>query len=516
MAVSVKNAVPPFQESIAGKFRSQGKSVLLNFSGRSCDLKLERSRTRRSLTVVRASPKTDETFMSTIRELEGERDEAGAATGEKETGRSLADSWQEMHGRDDWVGLLDPIDPLLRSELIKYGEMAQACYDAFDFDPFSKYCGSSKYHCRKFFEDLGMGEVGYEVTRFLYATSNINLPNFFKKSGRANVWSPNANWMGYVAISSDDTSKRIGRRDIIVAWRGTVTRLEWVADLMDFLVPVSSEGIPCPYPNVKVESGFINLYTDKVEECRFCKYSAREQILTEVRRLVHHYKDEEISITFTGHSLGSALALLSAYDIAETGLNVTEDGRPIPICVFSFSGPRVGNGRFKERIEGLGVKVLRVVNVHDTVPKVPGIFVNETVPMIVRKFAEHLPWSYSHVGVELALDHTNSPFLKDTNDPSCFHNLEVHLHLLDGYHGKGRRFFLSSGRDPALVNKACDFLKDHHLVPPHWRQDENKGMVRNYDGRWIQPERPRLDDHPPDINHHLEQIILKSSKFKLK
>lgn len=78
------------------------------------------------------------------------------------------------------------------------------------------------------------------------------------------------------------------------------------------------------------------------------------------------------------------------------------------------------------------------------------------------------------------------------------------------YHGKGHRFVLASGRDPALVNKASDFLKDHYLVPPHWRQDENKGMVRNTDGRWMQPERSKLDDHPEDILHHLKQLGLSS------
>jgi hypothetical protein len=65
------------------------------------------------------------------------------------------------------------------------------------------------------------------------------------------------------------------------------------------------------------------------------------------------------------------------------------------------------------------------------------------------------------------------------------------------YHGRGERFVLASGRDPALVNKACDFLKDHHAVPPCWRQDENKGMVLGRDGRWVQPDRHgwQLDDH---------------------
>ncbi|XP_072961156.1 phospholipase A1-Igamma1, chloroplastic-like [Typha angustifolia] len=423
----------------------------------------------------------------------------------------LTERWREIQGVLDWAGLLDPMDPLLRAELIRYGEFAQACYDAFDYDPFSRYCGSCKYNRRKFFPSLGMAACGYEVTRYLYATSNITLPNFFTTSRAANkTWSQRANWIGYVAVASDVSAARLGRRDIVVAWRGTITRLEWVADLMDFLRPVADEGIPCPDESVKVESGFADLYTDKDPNCRFCKYSAREQVLTEVRKLVDHYTNagEEVSISVTGHSLGSALAMLSAYDIAETGANVGAGGKRTATTVFSFSGPRVGNGRFKERFEGLGVKALRIVNVHDTVPKVPGIFINERMPESVRRLAEWLPWSYSHVGVELALDHKHSPFLKETSDPSCFHNLEAHLHLLDGYHGKGKRFVLASGRDPALVNKACDFLKDHHQVPPFWRQDENKGMIRAHDGRWMQAERQKMDDHPPDTHHHLRLLGL--------
>ncbi|XP_077248062.1 phospholipase A1-Igamma2, chloroplastic-like [Tasmannia lanceolata] len=458
-----------------------------------------------------AVPKIDESLSSIITELEREKEEQQEEEIEKKPNKKLADCWREIQGQDDWIGLLDPMDPLLRTELIRYGEMAQACYDAFDFDPFSKKCGSSKYNRQEFFESLGFAGCGYEVTRFIYATSNINLPNFSKKSCRTHVWSKDANWIGYVAVSGDAMTARLGRRDIIIAWRGTVTQLEWIADLMDFLIPVIPEGIRSSDPMVKVESGFLNLYTDKGkdENSQFSKYSAREQILTEVRRLVHQYPNEELTISVTGHSLGSALAILSAYDIAETGLNVAPDGHNIPVSVFSFSGPRVGNARFKERVEGLGVKVLRVVNVHDKVPKVPGIFVNEHMPAFVRRLTEGLPWSYSHVGVELELDHKNSPFLKETRDIASFHNLEAHLHLLDGYHGKGQRFVLASGRDPALVNKACDFLKDHHQVPPNWRQDENKGMVRNDEGRWIQPERLRIDDPPPeDIDHHLQQIDL--------
>ncbi|GMH30840.1 hypothetical protein Nepgr_032683 [Nepenthes gracilis] len=419
--------------------------------------------------------------------------------------RQVADCWREIHGQDDWVGLLDPMDPILRSELIRYGEMAQACYDAFDFDPYSKYCGSCKYAKDHFFRGLGMEEHGYTVSRYLLATSNINLPNFFKKSRWPKVWSKNANWIGYVAVSDDETSKRLGRRDITIAWRGTVTRLEWIVDLMDILKPVSADKIPCHDRMAMVETGFVDLYTGKDESCRYGKFSAREQVLHEVKRLTERYPDEELSITMTGHSLGSALATISAFDIAETGLHIRTDGRAVPICVFSFSGPRVGNVRFKERLEWLGVKVLRVVNEHDVVPKSPGFLINEHVPAGLMKLAEGFLWCYSHVGVELALDHKNSPFLKDTNDLVCAHNLEALLHLLDGYHGKGRRFVLAGGRDIALVNKACDFLEDHYQIPPYWRQDENKGMVRCPEGRWTQRERPKIDDHPEDMHHHLRE-----------
>lgn len=424
----------------------------------------------------------------------------------------LPEEWRQIHGESDWAGLLEPMDPLLRSEVIRYGEMAQACYDAFDFDPFSKYCGSCRFTRRSFFSSLEMPHhLGYAVTRYLYATANINLPNFFKHSRWSKMWSKHANWAGYVAVSDDATTKLLGRRDITIAFRGTVTRLEWVADLMDFLKPISSNGIPCPDHTVKVESGFLDLYTDKEETCGYAKYSAREQVLSEVKRLLEIYNKEEVSVTITGHSLGSALAILSAYDIVETGVNVMRDSRGVAVTVMSFSGPRVGNVRFKERLEGLGVKVLRVVNVHDVVPKAPGVVFNEHLPAAVMKVAEGLPWSYWHVGVELALDHKKSPFLNPNADAVSAHNLEALLHLLDGYHGKGERFVLASGRDPALVNKGCDFLKDHYLIPPNWRQDANKGMIRSNDGRWMQPERPKLEDHPEDMHHHLTLLGLASS-----
>ncbi|CAK9164697.1 unnamed protein product [Ilex paraguariensis] len=422
--------------------------------------------------------------------------------------RPLHEIWREIQGYDNWETLLDPMNSHLRQEIIRYGEFAQACYDSFDFDPHSKYCGTCKYQGAHFFEKLDMTNRRYHMSRYLYATSNINLPNFFQKSKMSSVWSQHANWMGYVAVAIDDDEiHRLGRRDIVIAWRGTVTYLEWIQDLKDILHPAHFRDDP----SIKIESGFFDLYTAKELNCKYCSFSAREQVLAEIKRLIERFRGEELSITVTGHSLGAALAILTAYDLAEMKLNVIDNGESItkiPITVFSFSGPRVGNLRFKERCDELGVKVLRAINVHDKVPTVPGIFANEKFQY--QKYIEEVisfPWSYAHLGVELPLDHTQSPFLKPTIDLGCAHNLEALLHLIDGYHGKDRKFCLATNRDIALVNKSCDFLRKEYGVPPYWRQDENKGMVRSGDGRWVLPERPSMEAHPPDTAHHFEQVI---------
>ena len=198
----------------------------------------------------------------------------------------LRDVWEEIHGCNNWEGLLDPMSPILREEIIRYGEFAQACYDSFDFDPHSKYCGTCKYQGAHFFQKLGMADLGYQISRYLYATSNINLPNFFQKSKMSSVWSTHANWMGYIAVTTDEREiRRLGRRDIMIAWRGTVTYLEWIHDLKDILRPAHFRDDP----TIKIESGFYDLYTKKENNCKYCSFSAREQVLAEIKRLVERY-----------------------------------------------------------------------------------------------------------------------------------------------------------------------------------------------------------------------------------
>ncbi|CAN4091198.1 unnamed protein product [Withania somnifera] len=384
--------------------------------------------------------------------------------------------------------MLDPIDPLLRAELIRYGDMAQACYDAFDLDH------SCKFDRSQFFESIGRSKHGYHVESYIYSKYLIH-------SIWPNDWSHKPNWIGYIAVSNDEYSAYLGRRDITIAWRGTVTDAEKIADLMFYQKSIRYYRIPSPDKKIRAEAGFLRMYAKKHENCKLCHHSAREQVLAVVQRVKDQYADEEISITITGHSLGSALAIINAYDIAENGLN----GCNVPICVFSFSGPRVGNTRFKERLEELGVKVLRVVNIHDKVPGVPGVFLNEKAPTIVQKVSEFfLPFCYLHVGEELALDHKTSPFLKDIHNLSYFHNLEVHLHLLDGFQGKMNAFSPLQWRNFSFVNKSTDFLKEHLLVPPKWwNTKEYKKFIENLKGPWmIDYQQSCHENHSSEEDEH--------------
>lgn len=404
--------------------------------------------------------------------------------------------WREIHGSSNWAGLLDPLHPFLRREIIKYGEFTQATYDAFDADRCSRYCGSCLFGRNRFFDQLGLAGSGYEVTRYIYAMSRIELPRWLERSLHAETWSKDSNWMGYVAVSGDEETRRIGRRDIVVAWRGTVMPAEWYENVQRQMKPLHG-GEERRHHNedlAMVESGFHCIYTSKSPSTRYNKTSASEQVMAEILRLVEMYRDkgEVVSLTITGHSLGGALALLNAHEAAAAAIPGLDH-----VSVVSFGAPRVGNADFGRELADLGVKVLRLVNYQDPVPKLPGVFLNEDN---LGKFVnlEEVDWVYAHTGVELELDLRVSPYLKQRRlDLAGFHSLETYLHLVDGFVGRAAGFRAAARRDVALVNKACGLLREELRIPACWHQPANKGMVRNAYGRWVLPERETEDVPSP-------------------
>ncbi|KAL4568338.1 hypothetical protein LXL04_023948 [Taraxacum kok-saghyz] len=119
--------------------------------------------------------------------------------------------------------------------------------------------------------------------------------------------------MGYIAVSNDQFSNSIGRREICVVWRGSLRNYEFLDDFLGAKM-VSMEPI-LPHDTSKtapkVMEGWLTVYNTSDPDSEFVKLSARTQLLTQIKELLDKFKDEKVSITLAGHSLASYLYTLS-------------------------------------------------------------------------------------------------------------------------------------------------------------------------------------------------------------
>lgn len=328
---------------------------------------------------------------------------------------NLGSRWREYHGCKDWAGLIEPLNENLRREVVRYGEFIQAAYHAFHSNPATPV-GEAPLS-----RHVALPDRFYKMTKSLYATSSVGLPKWVDDVAPDLGWmTQRSSWIGYVAVCDNNREiQRMGRRDIVIALRGTATCLEWVENLRAQLVEIPENNDPTQ----KVECGFLSLHKTSGSHVP----SLAEAVVGEVRRLMELYKGETLSITVTGHSLGAALALLVADEIASCAPEVP------PIAVFSFGGPRVGNHGFANRVSSKNVKVLRIVNNQDLITRVPGAFMGEEREQESKNTRFGKMWAYTHVGTELRVDTRMSPYLKPNADVACCHDLEAYLHLVDGF-----------------------------------------------------------------------------------
>lgn len=350
----------------------------------------------------------------------------------------LNQRWEDYQGVENWEGLLDPLDDTLRREIIRYGHFVEAAYRSCDFDPSSASYASCCFSKSKLLPESGFPATGYRVTKNLTATSGIQLPGWAEKG--PNWMAMQSSWIGYVAVCNDRREiSRLGRRDVVIALRGTATGLEWLENMRATLAPLKNDGVfdsdvsDCDCDSgPMVESGFLSLYTSAAGN----KPSLQSQVREEISRVLEKYGDEPLSLTITGHSLGAALATLAAYDIKRTFKHA-----PL-VTVISFAGPRVGNWSFRCRLEEQGTKVLRIVNSDDVITKVPGFVIDNNESFSggytaaaagwLQKLVEDTQWVYADVGCELRLSSRDAPGLTGINIATC-HELKTYLHLVNGF-----------------------------------------------------------------------------------
>ncbi|KAA8526281.1 hypothetical protein F0562_008516 [Nyssa sinensis] len=385
------------------------------------------------------------------------------------TTRTTERTWPELLGSNNWKGLLEPLDLDLRRLILRSGDFCQATYDAFNNDQNSKYCGSSRYGKQSFFQKVMLDSASdYQVSSSLYATAQVTVHEAFLLHALSReAWDRESNWIGYIAVTTDEASKSLGRREIYVAWRGTTRNYEWVDVLsakLESAKPLLQSKVFKTRPDEgndsstdsgeddesvpKVMLGWLTVYTSSDPKSSFTKQSARAQLLTQIKKLVNQYKDEKLSITFTGHSPGASLSILSAFDIVENEIS------DIPVTAFVFGCPRVG--------QLLG---------------------------------------YVSSGTELVIDTRMSASLKDSTNPSDWHNLQGMLHIVAGWNGADGEFKLEVERSPALVNKSSEFLKDEYLIPGSWWVEKNKGLVRDEKGEWV-------------LDHNLNMLVVTHQSFR--
>ncbi|EKM82241.1 hypothetical protein AGABI1DRAFT_112309 [Agaricus bisporus var. burnettii JB137-S8] len=186
---------------------------------------------------------------------------------------------------------------------------------------------------------------------------------------------------GYVARDDD-------RREIIVAFRGSSSILDFVADVQLLLVPFIAPGVKAP-PAVKVHTGFLLSWDSIAVEVRII-----------IAQQIKFHPD--YAIVTTGHSLGGVLSLYSAVTFKQQYPKTT-------VRTYSYGAPRAGNKEFAIYVNGLfGENAHRVVHANDGVPTI--------IPTAL---------GYRHHGIEYwqyttpASEETTRACAVDGEDPTC-------------------------------------------------------------------------------------------------
>jgi triacylglycerol lipase len=195
-------------------------------------------------------------------------------------------------------------------------------------------------------------------------------------------------FFGFVAQSHQEPS------DYVVAIRGTDALIEWLID---------AEFRPTRFTRVPqagdVEDGFYSIYQTMTGT-----FPDGQQI--DVRDFVRE-KVGNGNLTVTGHSLGGALAIMLALDVAVNN--------PVSILtVYTLAAPRVGGEQFKDCFNQRVSRSYRVFNEPDVVPRLPPLYQQVDAGQEIDSKA------FSNVKHSLACYHELVTYLYTLNQQSAF------------------------------------------------------------------------------------------------
>lgn len=178
-------------------------------------------------------------------------------------------------------------------------------------------------------------------------------------------------------LYSNDTVNTLGlsgvlptEKLIIVAFRGTANFDNWVHDLKFFFEP---------YPNPECAGCAVHLGFYQAFE------SVRDAVREDVAELVRRHPSHRVLVT--GHSLGGAIALLSAVDMVRlpppAGPSVSRPAlgspphvgsglvSPSRVALYTFGAPRLGNANFTRWAGAVLQHSYRLTHQRDLVPHLP-------------------------------------------------------------------------------------------------------------------------------------------------
>jgi hypothetical protein len=152
------------------------------------------------------------------------------------------------------------------------------------------------------------------------------------------------NTAGYLAVNK-------GKSLIVLGYRGTKNIENWLHNID---ISFTKANLPSPYQDANIHTGFNTM-------CN-ALYPAS---LAAFKNAIAKYPNYKV--VFTGHSLGGALATLTAFKFAQAGVISWNK-----VNLLSYGQPRVGNPKFAQFLNSKAMTSTRVTAYADLVAISPG------------------------------------------------------------------------------------------------------------------------------------------------